>query len=189
LSPYPAWPFLSDTSHPLASAIWAVFIHGVIGVIVVAPIVWHSRHRIGYGLLAFVGGSVLDLDHVVAAGSINPHTLETLSGGRPVTHSLAFVVVLSLVVLAVWPLLSRLAGRGRARRSRWIAAWSVFAVNCGHVLFDAAGDRERIFYPSSSVHGIPWLLCPIGVLVLMGASFVIEAWRPAAPGLRGVASV
>jgi hypothetical protein len=77
LHSYPAWPFLSDTSHPLASAIWAVFIHGVIGVIVVAPIVWHSRQRILYGLIAFVGGSVLDLDHVVAAGSISPHALET----------------------------------------------------------------------------------------------------------------
>jgi hypothetical protein len=176
VSPYPAWPFLSDTSHPFASAVWAVFIHGVIGLLVVAPFVWHSRHRIGYGLLAFVGGSALDLDHVVEAGSISPHALETLQGGRPATHSLLFVVVLSLVTFVVWPALSRLARRGDGRRTRWIAAWSMFAVNCAHILFDGAGGRERIFYPSSADGGIPWLLCPIGVLVLTAASFAIYGW-------------
>jgi uncharacterized membrane protein YadS len=175
LHSYPEWPFLSDTNHPLASAIWAVFIHGVIGVLVVAPIVWHSRHRIGYGLLAFVGGSVLDLDHVVAAGSISPHALETLRGGRPVTHSLGFVVLLAAVTFAVWPLLSRAARRGDGRRSRWIAAWSVFAVNCAHLLFDAAGHRICSL-PPAALNGIPWLLCPVGVLVLMGASFVVDGW-------------
>ena len=172
---YPAWPFLSDTSHPLASAIWAVFIHGVIGVIVVAPIVWHSRQRILYGLIAFVGGSALDLDHVVAAGSIDPHTLETLSGGRPETHSLGFVVALAVVTFVVWPWLSRLARRGDGRLSRWVAAWCVFAVNCAHLLFDGAGGRERILWPAG-VDGIAWLLCPVGVVVLMGLSFVVERW-------------
>jgi hypothetical protein len=141
----------------------------------VAPIVWRSRHRIGYGLLAFVGGSVLDLDHVVAAGSISPHALETLRGGRPVTHSLGFVVLLAAVTFVVWPLLSRAAGRGDGRRSRWIASWSVFAVNCAHLLFDAAGGREQILWPAA-LNGIPWLLCPVGVLVLMGASFVVDGW-------------
>ena len=188
MSSYPEWPFLSDTNHPLASAIWAVFIHGVIGVLVVAPIVWHSRQRIGYGLLAFVGGSVLDLDHVVAAGSISPHALETLRGGRPETHSLGFVLLLALVTLVVWPALSRAAGRGDGRRSRWIAAWSVLAVNCAHLLFDAAGGKEQILYPAA-LNGIPWLLCPVGVAVLMGASVVIDGWRPGGGrALGGVSS-
>lgn len=180
MSPDQAWPFLSDPNHPVLSAVWAVFIHGVIGLIVVAPLIWHSRHRIGYGLIAFVGGSALDLDHVIAAGSINPRALETLHGGRPVTHSLLFVVALSLLTLVAWPPLARVLRGSRAQRSRWIAAWSVFAVNCAHVLFDAAGGSEQILYPSTAVHGIPWLLCPIGVLVLMAASFAVDGWT--APG-------
>ncbi len=179
MSPYQAWPFLSDTNHPLASAIWAVFIHGVIGLIVVAPLVWRSRHRSVYALIAFIGGSALDLDHVVAAGSISPLALETLPGGRPVTHSLLFVVALSLLTLVAWTPLARVLRSSHARRSGWVAAWSVFAVNCGHLLFDAAGGNERILYPSTSTHGIPWLLCPIGVLVLMAASFAVDGWRRA----------
>jgi hypothetical protein len=175
LHSYKAWPFLSDTNHPVASAIWALFIHGVIGVLVVAPIVWHSRHRIVYGLIAAAGGSVLDLDHVVVAGSFNPHAIETLRGGRPESHSLGFVLLLTAVTFVVWPALSRLARRGDGRRSRWIAAWSVFAVNCAHLLFDGAGGSERILWPAA-LDGIPWLLCPIGVVVLVAASFVVDAW-------------
>jgi len=175
LHPYPAWPFLSDPNHPLASAIWAVLIHGVIGVLVVAPIVWHSRHRILYGAIAFVGGSVLDLDHVVEAGSVDPHALETLRGGRPETHSLGFVVALAVVTFVVWPLVARLFGRGDGRVGRWVAAWCVFAVNGAHLLFDGAGGGERILWPAG-VDGIAWLLCPVGVVVLMGLSFVVERW-------------
>ena len=179
MSPYEAWPFLSDTSHPLLSAVWAVFIHGVIGLIVVGPLIWHSRHRITYGLIAFAGGSALDFDHVIAAGTLNPHALETLPGGRPATHSLLFVLALALLTLAAWPPLARVLRGSRAQRSRWVAPWSVFAVNCAHVLFDAAGGRERILYPSTAIHGIPWLLCPIGVLLLMAGSFAVDGWTAA----------
>jgi hypothetical protein len=158
VSPYSAWPFLSDPNHPFLSAVWAVLIHGGIGVLCVAPLIWRSDHRIRYAVLAFVGGSVLDVDHFIAAGSLNLHTIETMSG-RPATHSFGFVIVLGVLTL----LLTR----------RWIAAWAVFAVNLTHVLFDAAGGGVQVLYPLAHPDGLPWLACPIGTLALFGVSAVL----------------
>lgn len=160
MSPYQAWPFLSDPSHPFLSAVWAVAIHGCLALIAVAPLIWRSRHRLAYGALAFVGGSILDLDHFIAAGSLSLHTIETLSG-RPDTHSLIFVAGLAALTL----LLTR----------RRLAAWAVFAVNVAHLLFDAAGGHEHILYPFSSLDGLPWLLCPLGTVALLGISAAISA--------------
>ena len=166
MSPYQAWPFLSDPSHPFLSAVWAVLIHGVVGVLAVAPILWRSRHRLRYGLLAFVGGFILDIDHFIAAGSLNLHTIETLSG-RPDTHSIVFALALS-------------AATGVATR-RWLAAWAVFAANLAHLLYDGAGGNEHVLYPFTSVDGLPWLLCPLGTLALLAASAVLAraVMRPA----------
>jgi hypothetical protein len=150
VSPYHAWPFLS--------AVWAVLIHGVLAVISVAPILWRSRHRLIYGTLAFIGGSILDLDHFIAAGSFNLHKIETL-GGRPDTHSILFVLALSILVLVF--------------TRRWLAAWGFFAVNLTHLLFDGAGGNEHVLYPFTSVDGIPWLLCPLGTLALLGVSTLL----------------
>ena len=155
MSPYGAWPFLSDANHPFLSAVWAVLVHGVLGVFVVAPIVWRSDNRVRYALLAFVGGSALDADHFIAAGSLNLHTIETLSG-RPATHSLGFIVLLALLTAVL-------------TRSR-LAAWAVFAVNLSHLLFDAAGGGVRVLYPLAHPDGLPWLACPVGALALLGVS-------------------
>jgi hypothetical protein len=155
VSPYHAWPFLSDPSHPFLSAVWAVLIHGVVAVLAIAPILWRSRHRLIYGLLAFVGGFILDIDHFIAAGSLNLHTIETLSG-RPDTHSVVFILALSAITVAA--------------TRRWLAGWSVFAVNLAHLLYDGAGGNEHVLYPFTSVDGIPWLLCPLGTLVLLAVS-------------------
>lgn len=165
MSPYHAWPFLSDPGHPFLSAVWAVAIHGLLGVTAVAPIIWRSRHRLLYGLLAFVGGFVLDVDHFIAAGSLNLHTIETL-GGRPDTHSIVFVVALAA-----------LAG---ALTRRWVAAWAVFAVNLVHLLFDGAGGNEHVLYPFSTVDGFAWLLCPVGTLACLALSAAIARSAPAA---------
>jgi hypothetical protein len=160
VSPYRGWPFLSDPGHPLLSAVWAVFIHGCVCLLAIAPILWRSDHRVGYAALAFVGGSAIDLDHFIAAGSLDLHTIETL-GGRPDTHSLAFVLVLGAVTL----LLTR----------RWLAAWAVCAVNLAHLLFDAAGGGVHILYPLQHPDGLPWLVSPVGTLVLFGMSAAIAA--------------
>ncbi|MGA2007503.1 MAG: metal-dependent hydrolase [Solirubrobacteraceae bacterium] len=158
MSSYSAWPFLSDPSHPFLSAVWAVLIHGVLGVLCVAPLIWRSGHRVGYGALAFIGGSVLDVDHFIAAGSLNLHTIETMSG-RPATHSLGFVILLGVVALLI--------------TRRRLAAWAVFAVNLSHLLFDAAGGGVRVLYPLEHPDGLPWLACPIGTLALLAISTVL----------------
>ncbi|HEY7966085.1 MAG TPA: metal-dependent hydrolase [Solirubrobacteraceae bacterium] len=160
MNPYPAWPFLSDPSHPLLSAVWAVAIHGVISLAAVAPIVQRSRRRLAYAALAFVGGSAIDLDHFIAAGSLNLRTIETMSG-RPDTHSLIFAVGLGLVAFAL------------TRRA--IAGWSVFAVTLAHLLFDAAGGSEHFLYPFSGLDGLPWITCPLGTIALAVASAAIAA--------------
>jgi hypothetical protein len=170
VSPYHAWPFLSDANHPFLSAVWAVLIHGVLAVIAVAPILWRSRHRLIYTGLAFIGGFVLDVDHFIAAGSLNLHTIETL-GGRPDTHSIVFIAGLAAVTLAL-------------TRS-WLATWAMFAVNLVHLLFDGAGGNEHVLYPFTSVDGIPWLLCPLGTLACLGVSALLVRGRRASSGPDG----
>ena len=105
---------------------------------------------------------MIDLDHFVAAGTLNLQTIETM-GSRPDTHSLLFVAALALVTL----LLTR----------RAVLAWSVFAVNLSHLLFDAAGGGVHVFYPSTALDGLPWLACPIGTLALCAVSGLIARGR------------
>ncbi len=140
MHPYRAWPFLSDPHYPFLSAVWAVLVHGVLSLLVVLPIVLASNRRVLYGTLAFIAGPALDLDHAVAAGSLNPRALEHLSH-RPDTHSLLFALVLALLALAI--------------TRRPIAAWSVFAVILAHLLFDAAGGDEYWLYPLKHPNSIP----------------------------------
>jgi hypothetical protein len=149
MHPYRGWPFLSDPSHPILSVVWAVLVHGCISLLVVAPIVWRSPRRTLWAVLAFASGPALDLDHVVAIGSLDPSRLEHIAGGRPVTHSLVFGFALAVLVLVL--------------TRRGLIAWSVFAVVDSHVLFDGAGGSERWLYPFSHSEGIAWLAAPVGI--------------------------
>jgi hypothetical protein len=159
--PYQAWPFLSDPRHPLLSAVWAIAIHGVLAVFVIAPLLrTATRHRAVLVLGTFIAGSAFDLDHIAAAGSLNPHALETLPG-RPDTHSLVVVLLLSAITYAL--------------TRRPAVTWAVFAIFLSHLLFDAAGGHEHVFYPVSSLNGLPWLACPIGALALFCGSLAITA--------------
>jgi membrane-bound metal-dependent hydrolase YbcI (DUF457 family) len=162
--PYPHWPFLSDPSHPILSVVWAVFVHGCISLLVVWPIVWQSRHRERNAVIAFIAGPAVDLDHVIAIGSLDPSRLEHIAGGRPVTHSVLFAVLLSLLILAL--------------TRRMLLAWSVFAVIVSHLLFDAAGGSERWLYPIEHPQSVPWLSCPIGIIVLTLISWLLVTRRP-----------
>jgi len=92
MHPYHGWPFLTSPEHPNLSALGAVLIHGCLTLLVVLPIVRRSRNRAAVGALAFLGGPALDLDHVVAAGSLRAQALENL-GHRPFTHSLLFAAL------------------------------------------------------------------------------------------------
>ena len=81
----------------------------------------------------------------------------------PATHSLAFIALLAVAAL----LLTRRAP----------LAWSVFAVNAAHVMFDAAGGHEQPLYPLGGEDGLPWLLCPASIAVLVLASALIARRR------------
>jgi membrane-bound metal-dependent hydrolase YbcI (DUF457 family) len=177
MHPYHGWPFLTSPQHPTLSAVGAVLIHGCISLLVVLPLVLRSSRRVLFAALAFIGGPALDLDHVVAAGSLRPQALENL-GHRPDTHSLLFAVALTLLALAL-------------TRSKPFA-WSVFAVIVSHLLFDAAGGGEYWLYPLRHPDSIPWLVCPIGLGVLFGVSAVVARTgqslshrRPVDEHLRG----
>ena len=164
MHPYQAWPFLSDPRHPLLSAVWAIGVHGVLAVFVVSPILRRADHRAVLVLGAFAAGSVFDVDHIVAAGTLNLHAIETLAGGRPDTHSLVVVVALGVIAYAL------------TRRAA--IAWSVFAIFLSHLLFDAAGGSDRVLYPFAGLDGLPWIACPIGTLALFGGSLAITARSP-----------
>ncbi len=142
----------------MLSALWEVFAHGSLGVVVMLPIIWHSPRRIFLASLAFLGGVALDIDHVVAAGSLNPRSMEQL-GHRPDTHSLLFVGVLALIALAV--------------TRRKLIAWAVFAVLVAHLLFDAPGGGVRWLFPLQHPDAIPWLACPVGIVLLTGISAMV----------------
>jgi membrane-bound metal-dependent hydrolase YbcI (DUF457 family) len=155
---YHGWPFLTAPHYPTLSAVGTVLIHGCISLLVVLPIVLRSSRRILFAALAFIGGPALDLDHVVAAGSLRPQALETLSH-RPDTHSLLLALALALLAYAL-------------TRSKPIT-WSVFAVIVSHLLFDAAGGSEYWLYPLTHPDSIPWLACPVGLAVLFGISAIV----------------
>jgi membrane-bound metal-dependent hydrolase YbcI (DUF457 family) len=162
--PYRAWPFLSDPRHPELSAAWAVLIHGVLSVVVLAPILLASRRPVRYGALAFVGGVAIDLDHAVAAGGVSPRAMEHL-GHRPDSHSLLFAVVLALIAWAL--------------TRDTLIAWAVFAVVVAHLLFDAAGGSEHWLFPLKSTDALPWLACPIGLgLLTLGSWGVARRGQP-----------
>jgi LexA-binding, inner membrane-associated putative hydrolase len=159
MQPDHAWPFLAAPSHPVLSALWEVFAHGLLAVIVILPLAWRSSRRTGLVLLAFIGGIGLDVDHAVAAGSFDPRSMEQL-GQRPDTHSLLFVSALALAALVV------------TRRKP--VAWAVFAVLVAHLLFDAPGGGVRWLFPLQNPTAIPWLVCPVGIVLLTGISLIVS---------------
>ncbi|HEX4188597.1 MAG TPA: metal-dependent hydrolase [Solirubrobacteraceae bacterium] len=145
-------------NHPLLSALWALLIHGLIGVAVIWPILRRSERRRLYTALVFAGASLIDLDHIVVAGSLSPHSLETLSG-RPETHSLIVAVLVGVMAFA----LSR----------RPLLGWCAVALVTSHLLFDAAGGGTPLLAPLAQTRGIPWLLCPLGIALLWLASAIL----------------
>jgi hypothetical protein len=158
MSPYHGWPFLSVPHHALLSAGWALIAHGVLGVLVVSPILRRSGRAGRWGAVAFLGASAIDLDHVLAAGSLSFHSMESLSR-RPDTHGLPVALVLGV---ATW-------GVTRVR----LAGWCVFAVVASHLVLDAAGGGTPLLFPFGRAEGIPWLLCPVTIMLMFAISALL----------------
>jgi hypothetical protein len=160
VSPYRGFPFLADPRHADLTAAAAVLLHGLIAVVVLAPILRIVRHPWQWTAVAFVAGPAVDLDHVFAAGSASPRAMEQL-GDRPETHTILLGVALALLVL----LISR----------NLLVAWAVFTIDASHVIFDAAGGADRWLYPISTSASLPWLICPATIALFYAISWLLAS--------------
>jgi len=97
---------LVQSSLPL-SPLWAILDGVCHGAAAAACTVW-LKPRWGWTPVAAasLASVLLDVDHAVAAGSIDPAAMMGL-GVRPPTHSLLFAALLGL---GAWPILGRAAG-------------------------------------------------------------------------------
>lgn len=168
MSPYRGFPFLADPRHADLTAAAAVLLHGLIAVVVLAPILRIVRHPWRWTAVAFVAGPAVDLDHVFAAGSASPRAMEQL-GDRPETHTVLLGVALALLVL----LISR----------NLLLAWAVFAIDASHVIFDAAGGGDSWLYPIITSASLPWLICPATIALFYAISSLL-AKRAGLPTAR-----
>jgi len=92
-------------------------------------------------------GTLIDIDHAIAAGSIDPARMMAL-GARPPTHSLAGVSLIAVVVMAVFG---------------WRPGYAAFAGGISHIIMDAsAAPGVPLFAPwSTDTH----VTVPTGTMV------------------------
>lgn len=147
-------------------------VHGLVGVIVVLPFVRFARSglsKIGY---LFAGGGLavlIDLDHVIAAGSINLYDITHIPGSRPFSHGLLFVVIVAGVVGLV------------SRRGKW--GWFVFAVLASHVIRDASGGGVNYFlWPVVDISKItPLMYYGLILILLLGSMVIAQLFQQSKP--------
>ena len=107
----------------LGRPFWAVIdvlVHGAVALAVTGPCIRRAtrgKRALALSGLAFLSATVLDLDHFVAAGSLDLHAALSLAA-RPPTHSLTFALLLGTA--------TSLLSRDRA------AGWVVFAALASH---------------------------------------------------------
>lgn len=109
-------------------------VHALVAVVLVLPLCLLGR--IGWWLALFtVAPAVLiDLDHAVAAGSLHPARMISLTM-RPLSHSLLFALGAGGLLAALW--------RTRSRRYPLGLLWYLFGLSlASHVLRDAADGNE-----------------------------------------------
>lgn len=144
-------------------------IHTIIAVIVALPLALaHRPSALKVMLLAAALGSLIDLDHFVAAGSLSLYAATHLPI-RPASHSITFAAALALASLAV-------------TRANWALAWIVFASITSHVLRDASGGATQLLYPLAA-SAIPFWLYAAGELLLVAGSLLLarRGWLPFPP--------
>jgi len=143
-------------------AFWAAFdvlVHGAVALVVTGSCIRQARSRkraVALSGLAFVAATTLDVDHFVAAGSLDIGPALALAH-RPPTHSLTFALAVGAAV--------RLVSRDRE------ASWLAFAGIASHVLRDAAMGTAPLLWPLS-VDAVPrwaYLCGELGLLLASGA--------------------
>lgn len=125
--------------------------HGIIAALIVWPMVRLSP-RAGWRTLIVAGavGSLIDIDHFIAAGSFSFDEAIAL-GCRPWTHSLTFAALCGLITWII----------GRERRAGLI----VMVALASHVIRDAAGGCTPWLFPLP-LRGIPRWTYVVATLVL-----------------------
>ena len=146
--PYPAWPFLSDPAHPFLSAVWAVLIHGAIGIAVVAPLVWREPPA-----------RDLRRDRVRRRARCSTSTTSSRPAASTCTRSRRSAAVPT-------PTRSRSSRCSPCSRSRSRAARSSRG-RCSRSTPRTCSSTRRaaastILYPFTNLDGVPWLVCPLG---------------------------
>jgi hypothetical protein len=142
-------------------ALFDVFVHGVVALIVVLPVLGvrlETPMSILPLLAALFAATWLDLDHFIAAGSLNIEDALSLAT-RPATHSLTFAGLVGIV--------STLSSR------KPVLGWVMFAALASHVLRDAAGGITLVLWPLP-VTGIPWWSYYLAEITLFHISFLMR---------------
>lgn len=139
------------------------FAHGLLAGAVAAPL--HRSAGRGPVMTAVLAGTLIDVDHLVAARSLRPITWITL-GGRPRAHTL---------LLAVG------AGGAAGLLGGPAHGWAAFGGVASHLLRDAS-DRSGapILWPLSGRRHIPRSAYGAGIAGLAVGSWLVsrssEAW-------------
>jgi len=142
---------------------WAlldVLVSGILALLVVFPLFdaqAQARRTFSLFCLIFFTATLLDLDHFIAARSLNLCDALTLKS-RPPTHSLTFASVIGLAAA----LISR----------NPIIGWGMFAALASHILRDASGGITPIFWPLP-LDAIPWWAYYGGEIGLFLTSFLL----------------
>ncbi len=157
---------LALTFERATHALLDIPINGATALLVTAPLFLRPTRR-GLALLALAAGVLLDVDHAVAARSINLEAMLSLPF-RPVTHSLTFAAAAALAT-------------GLVARSA-VVAWVAFAALLSHLLRDAAGGGVLLFWPLGGVTSVPQMLYVLGLPALLLISYAIRKTRPGAQG-------
>jgi membrane-bound metal-dependent hydrolase YbcI (DUF457 family) len=115
-------------------------------------------------LVSIAAATLIDVDHAIAAGSVDPARMMAL-GARPPTHSLAGVSLLGVLVLALFG---------------WRAGFAAFAGATTHIVLDANAPPgvpllapwstdQHMLLPAWSLVVVIVALAAIGVLSVRAA--------------------
>jgi hypothetical protein len=161
-------PALSSSAIPSGRSFWALVdsaLHGLAALLVTAPII-HSTSTAEQMIVllgpAFLAGTLVDVDHFLAARSRSFWTATHLAK-RPPTHSVTFALLLGTAGYLLSGSLS--------------TAWVVFVALTSHVLRDASVGTAPLLWPLGDWRIPRWAYCVGEVGLVMASSWVSGCHR------------